>query len=253
MEADSADFFGWSVNIYGESVIVGAPHHEDSGSVYFFTCEGEEWTEQTRLNASDAEAEDRFGYTVSIIEDSAIIGAHGNNHNGNDLSGSAYIFIKEGDDWIERSKLMASDIGDDDGFGYFVSVSGDNAIVGSPGHSDDGQNSGAAYIYSGLGSLTSAPDNSGDISLPFNIFLSSPYPNPFNSTTTIEYGLPMLGEISLILYDLTGQQVNVIYNGRQNAGHHSLSLNKGNLSSGLYFIRLNTANQVFTQKVLLIR
>ncbi|MBT7616234.1 MAG: hypothetical protein HN590_02985, partial [Calditrichaeota bacterium] len=118
MEADSADFFGWSVNIYGESVIVGAPHHEDSGSVYFFTCEGEEWTEQTRLNASDAEAEDRFGYTVSIIEDSAIIGAHGNNHNGNDLSGSAYIFIKEGDDWIERSKLMASDIGDDDGFGY---------------------------------------------------------------------------------------------------------------------------------------
>jgi len=106
------------------------------------------WTETTpKLVASNRSKDEYFGNSVALSGDYAIIGAHEDNGNGND-SGAAYIFSHdETTGWIESQKLLASDGGNGDRFGYAVSMSDDRAIVGAIYHDDNGSNSGAAYIF----------------------------------------------------------------------------------------------------------
>ena len=94
-----SDSFGWSVSISGtpgnEVAIVGAwlddDNGTDSGSVYIYRFNGVIWVEEQKLIASDGAADDEFGYSVSISNDIAFIGASGDKDNGF-LSGSVYIF-----------------------------------------------------------------------------------------------------------------------------------------------------------------
>jgi hypothetical protein len=100
-------------------------------------------------------------------------------------------------------------------------------------------------------SALSVSDESIDI--PDGFVLFAVYPNPFNSTTTISFGLGLPAPTRLMLYDLSGREVRTLFKGYKQAGFHSANLNAGDLSSGIYFVRLNASNQVFTQKVMLIR
>jgi len=140
------DHFGLSVSISGDCAIIGAAESYGSyklGSVYIFRRKEDNWIEQTKLLASDGSYEDHFGSSVSISGDYAIVGAKGTDDNGSD-SGSAYIFRKDGNIWIEQTKLLASDGDREDAFGRSVSISGDYAIVGAYWY---GLNSGSAYIF----------------------------------------------------------------------------------------------------------
>ncbi|MCF7811923.1 T9SS type A sorting domain-containing protein [bacterium] len=79
------------------------------------------------------------------------------------------------------------------------------------------------------------------------------YPNPFNSTTTITYGLDKSAPTRLALYDLSGREVMTLFEGYRQSGFYSVILNAGELSSGLYFLRMDASNRIFTNKVILIR
>ncbi|MHC4132552.1 MAG: FG-GAP repeat protein [Planctomycetota bacterium] len=142
--------FGFSVSISGNYAIVGAYYDDDngtnSGSAYIFKRNGASWSEQDKLYNADAAAYDYFGYSVSISGDYAIIGAYGDDDNGN-RSGSAYIFKRNGTSWNEQAKLTAADGAADDNFSRSVSVSGNYAIVGSVLDDDNGTSSGSAYIF----------------------------------------------------------------------------------------------------------
>jgi len=107
-----------------------------------------DWPQQDKLLASDGAAEDRFGISVSIDSDYAVVGAHYDDDNG-DKSGSAYIFKRDGSTWTEKAKLTASDGADGDHFSRSVSISGEYAIVGAPENHDIlyGSNTGSAYIF----------------------------------------------------------------------------------------------------------
>jgi len=83
--------------------------------------------------------------------------------------------------------------------------------------------------------------------------LSSVFPNPFNSSTTITYGLPVASSVSLQLYDLAGWKVMTIIEGNRQAGIHRTMLSAAELPSGIYFVRLMASDQMLTQKVLLIK
>ena len=85
----------------------------------------------------------------------------------------------------------------------------------------------------------------------FSIFCS--YPNPFNSTATITYGLPFPGNIALQLYNPFGQRISTLFEGNRQAGIFKANLVGKDLTSGLYFVRLEGSGQVFTQKVMLVR
>ncbi len=144
------DFFGYSVSISGDYAVIGAYGDDDngtnSGSAYIFIRSGTSWTEQVKITASDGVSGDRFGCSVSISGDYAIVGAWGDDNSGIDR-GSAYIFYRSGTNWIEQAKLTAAIGMDDDLFGYSVSISGDYAIVGSHYGDDNESESGSAYIF----------------------------------------------------------------------------------------------------------
>ncbi len=159
----AGDWFGQSVSICGEPgnevLIVGANGDNsgtNSGKVYFFRYDPDlpGWKEEARLVASDSAAGDRFGNSVSISSvpgnELAIVGAHMDTDNGPD-SGSAYIYRKIGENWVEEQKLLPSDGAAGDLFGVIVSISGhpgnEVVIVGAFGDDDSGTNSGSAYIY----------------------------------------------------------------------------------------------------------
>ncbi len=144
------DLFGSSVSLNGEVAIVGAigdnDRGADSGSAYVFQKVGGVWIEAAKLRASDGAGFDEFGRSVSIIGDTAVVGAHQDDDRGN-LSGSAYIFKKVGGVWTEGAKLFASDAAREDYFGHSVSIDGNAGIVGALGKSDLGIYSGAAYVF----------------------------------------------------------------------------------------------------------
>ena len=86
--------------------------------------------------------------------------------------------------------------------------------------------------------------------------LSQNYPNPFNPTTTIQYNIVKAGKVSLKVYNLVGQEVALLVNGYQEAGHHSVTLNKNNgisLSNGVYFYRLEADSFISTKKFILMK
>ena len=146
------DFFGRSVSISGETVVVGAYNDDDngssSGSAYVFERDGfGNWSEVLKLTASDGALADSFGLSVSVSGDYAVIGAYGDDDNGS-ASGSAYVFERDGaGNWSEVQKLTASDAAENDEFGWSVSISGDYAVIGA--YLDD---SGSAYVFKRSGS-----------------------------------------------------------------------------------------------------
>ncbi|MFC2170991.1 T9SS type A sorting domain-containing protein, partial [Calditrichota bacterium] len=91
------------------------------------------------------------------------------------------------------------------------------------------------------------------IPYPSSYSLMVPYPNPFNSATKISYGLPHSDHVSLQVYNTLGQQVSTLFEGYKQPGIHTVNLSAQNLPSGLYFLRLIGSDQVFTQKVMLIK
>ncbi|MCF7810484.1 T9SS type A sorting domain-containing protein [bacterium] len=85
----------------------------------------------------------------------------------------------------------------------------------------------------------------------FNIFQA--YPNPFNSTTTISFGLDKSAPARLTLYDLSGREAMTLFEGYKQAGCHTATLTAGDLGSGLYFVRLDAGGFSQSRKVILVR
>jgi hypothetical protein len=89
--------------------------------------------------------------------------------------------------------------------------------------------------------------------LPDQVELMQNYPNPFNPTTHIDFVLPKASKLTLRVFNLLGQQVSELANGRFTAGRHSVTFDGSNLSSGIYFYRLQTASNVMTKKLTLVK
>jgi len=139
-DGDSGDFFGSSVSIHENLVIIGAyGDNSNTGSAYIFNRSGTTWIEEQKLTASDGEAGDFFGSSVSINGDIAIIGAYGDDS----FTGSVYAFNSTGSIWSEYYKLEAFDRASGDRFGNSVSFDGTFAIIGAYG---DDSYTGSAYI-----------------------------------------------------------------------------------------------------------
>ncbi len=100
---------------------------------------------------------------------------------------------------------------------------------------------------------------SGDVvvGLPTAYAISQNYPNPFNPSTRIDFELPFDSKVSIILYDISGREAAKIVNEQLTAGYHSVQFNGANLSSGMYFYRINAdgnrQNFVSTKKMVLLK
>ncbi|MCP5097613.1 MAG: hypothetical protein GY943_18860 [Chloroflexi bacterium] len=158
-DGTEGDFFGFSVAINGDTVVVGAliDHFADStepSPVYVFE-RGVEWRDGSnnqvaKLLADGGTEEDGFGHSIAIYEDTVVVGAWGDDDNGAE-SGAAYVFEK-GMGWHNGSvnqvaKLIASDEVEEDYFGDAVAIYGGTIVVGASGDDDNGIHSGAAYVF----------------------------------------------------------------------------------------------------------
>ncbi len=147
------DYFGCSVSVSGDMVVVGAYCEDDkgtnSGSVYVYRWNGASYS-QTKLTASDGARGDYFGYSVSASGNVIAVGAYNDDDKGSN-SGSAYVYRWNGISYSE-TKLTAYDGAASDYFGNSVSVSGDMVAVSSYWDDNKGTNSGSVYIYQWNGS-----------------------------------------------------------------------------------------------------
>ena len=149
--AQAGDCFGCSVGIDGDWAIVGADGEDtggtDAGEVYIFQYRNGDWAQTEKLQASDKEKDDRFGYSVAISGDWAIVGAYQEDPDGTYNAGAAYIFRYQNKEWSQTEKLLASDRQANDNFGISVALSGNRAIVGAYREDTGVPNAGAAYIF----------------------------------------------------------------------------------------------------------
>jgi len=88
---------------------------------------------------------------------------------------------------------------------------------------------------------------------PEKLQLAQNYPNPFNPATTIEYYIPKKQQVKLLVFNVLGQKVATLVDGRQTAGAHSVQFNALHLSSGIYFYKLETGRQTKIKKMLLVK
>jgi hypothetical protein len=95
------------------------------------------------------------------------------------------------------------------------------------------------------------PENTSG--LPEKMQLYRNYPNPFNPTTTIKYGLPEESQISLKIYDLLGREVTTLVEDKKMPGNYSITFDGCHLSSGIYFVQLKSDNFIETKKMLLLK
>lgn len=140
---------GIQVDVSGDTLIAGAAGeagNPQQGAAYVFTRSGTTWTQQQKIVAPDGQAADRFGQSVRIDGDTAVIGAPGDDDKGS-ASGSAYVFVRSGTSWTQQQKLTAADGAADDLFGYGVTIFGDTVAIGARRDDDGASDAGSVYVF----------------------------------------------------------------------------------------------------------
>ncbi|MBN1631915.1 MAG: cell wall-binding repeat-containing protein [Thermoleophilia bacterium] len=168
------DWFGCSVAISGDTIVVGA-HGESSnatgvngdqadnsaqiaGAAYVFARSGGAWSQEAYLKASNTDSGDESGYSVTISGDTVVVGAPSEDScatgvngdesdNSSKSAGAAYVFTRGGSTWAQEAYLKASNTDAYRRFGSSAGVSGDTLVVGVPYEFNDSEGCGAAYVF----------------------------------------------------------------------------------------------------------
>lgn len=150
--ADGAaeDYFGTAVSISGDIVVVGSAGDDDrgsqSGSAYIFQLNSGQWSQQSKITASDGVANDSFGSSLTVAGSTVVVGAFANDDAGTN-SGSAYVFELGTNGWMETTKLIPADGAAFDQFGQAISSTTSTIVVGSGRNDTAGYNAGTVYVY----------------------------------------------------------------------------------------------------------
>jgi len=152
-DGEGGDSFGVAVAIAENAVLVGAVDDdvngvEQVGSAYVFRFDGLGWSEEDKLVADDAAHLDQAGTAVAIDGDTALLASIGDDGS---VSGSVYVFERDGLGWAQSAKLVASDGQEGDRFGWSLDIEGNRAVVSAYSDDDNGNWSGSAYVFSRQG------------------------------------------------------------------------------------------------------
>ncbi|EYF08506.1 PKD domain containing protein [Chondromyces apiculatus DSM 436] len=146
------DLYGAQVVLAGSRALVGAPgddtigNDNDNGTARILVLDsGYGWHSEAFLSASDGAAYDRFGTSLALSGDTALVGTPSDSVGGVN-SGSVSVFTRSGSVWTEQGKLTASDGASYNNFGVALALSGDTLLVGADGGGPGSLRSGAVYV-----------------------------------------------------------------------------------------------------------
>lgn len=150
----AGDRFGSSLGISGDTIVVGAPNHnagtpDNGGAVYVFVRQGDTWTEQQKLVASDGAAAELFGSHVAVNGDTVVVVAPRARVGNNFEQGAAYVFVQNVDTWTEQQKLTTSEGVAFQGLGP-AAIIGDTIMLGQPNANGA---RGAVFVFERAGTL----------------------------------------------------------------------------------------------------
>ena len=156
-EPQERDGFATSISVNNGFMFIGSPWHTDEdgkriGCVFVFSRGADgKWLPMDKLSASDGEDNDRFGFSISVEQDVALIGAPWDDDNGEN-TGSAYIFHRSAEgSWHQEAKLTPASYKSNTTFGSSVSFSGGTAVIGAVSKSGAASKSddqkGFVYIF----------------------------------------------------------------------------------------------------------
>jgi len=143
--------FGWALSMTGDRCLIGSPSGEndqdlETGTAYVMEWSGIDWVPGVKLAPDDGTGGELFGHSVCLSADTALAGAPLGDGPTTDC-GTAYVFVRSGERWVQQAKLVASDGEVDDQFGISVALDGDTALVGAPFNDDAGPSTGSAYVF----------------------------------------------------------------------------------------------------------
>jgi hypothetical protein len=146
------DLFGYSVSIDGNFLIAGANEDDigpniNQGSACIFQNLGGNWTFMQKINDAFGSTDDQFGVSVSISGNNIIVGEPLDDITINEDQGAVLFYYFNGSSWILRNKLTDANGGEGDLFGYSVSMSGNNAVVGTVFYGGTVTDQGAVNVY----------------------------------------------------------------------------------------------------------
>ncbi|MBN1327022.1 MAG: FG-GAP repeat protein [Candidatus Cloacimonetes bacterium] len=145
--------YATAIDLDGDWLIVGAPLDNElapnAGSAYIYHWDGSTWSNEYKLFASDAEENDQFGCSVAISGDMALVGAWYEDTRASN-AGAVYAFYYDGADWTQQ-KLMANDGEAHNHFGRCLDLDANAAVIGAPGRSETGNQSGVIYTFTRSG------------------------------------------------------------------------------------------------------
>ena len=155
---NNRDRFGYSLALDGDQLLVGVPYDdssdEDGGAVYNYVFNDGIWTFGEVIYSTDIKADEKFGLSVSLYGDYAVIGT--GSEERDDLgqyinNGQVYIQKHDGEKWHAYQTISSEAVNDYDDFGYKVSIAGDQIVVTSPNNADATGRYGAIYFYQLIG------------------------------------------------------------------------------------------------------
>ena len=149
-DGETGDSFGHAVSLSGHTAVIGAVFDDDlgldAGAAYVFSFDGIEWQQTDKLTADLGDSLDFFGVAISQSDERILIGANHHDAVANS-GGSAFVFEQHEGVWNQTARLNASDTGAGDQFGFALSLSGDQALIGAHRHQLTGAETGAAYVF----------------------------------------------------------------------------------------------------------
>ena len=171
-----------------------------------------------------------------------------------------------GGDWVVEARLALADIafGDDllfeaedgmripieptlhdnDGAGW------EGNLVASPTNNDNAWQTPTVWSSTWIGGMSAGVD---DEILPLTFALHQNYPNPFNPITNIQFTIPEPSDVKLRIINVLGKEVDVLVNETLPVGHHRILWNPKNISSGVYFYKIEAGSFIKTRKMILLK
>jgi hypothetical protein len=144
-DGSSFEQFGNSIALSGDTMVVGAPYHDNyAGAAYVFVRQETNWALQRKLSPPPLLFAERFGESVAIEGDTIVVGRPSTSTEV-PPSGEAFVFVRTGTNWTQQGVLTAPDHEEDNGFAHAVAISGNRIAVGAP-RSSLGGASGAVYV-----------------------------------------------------------------------------------------------------------